>query len=233
MSKMQTIGLIGGMSWQSSALYYRLVNEGVERRLGGFHSAQTLMYSVDFAEVEELQRAGRWEEATSLLVGAARRLERGGADFLVLCTNTMHRMADELSAAVRIPLLHIADATATAIRARGLGTVGLLGTRYTMQGEFYRGRLEACHGLKVLVPSEPGHSRIHDVIYDELVRGHVDAASREAYRAVMAELVQRGSEAVILGCTEITMLVSENDATVPIFDTTAIHAEQAVDWALT
>lgn len=225
------IGLIGGMSWESSAEYYRLINESVKRRLGGLHSARSLMFSVDFAGIEELQSSGRWEEAGDRLVDAARRLERGGADLAVLCTNTMHRLADRIEREIEIPLLHIADATAVEIGARGMRSVGLLGTRYTMEQDFYRGRLSHRHGLEVLVPDEPARGLVHDVIYDELVLGRVEDASRTAYREVMAGLVERGAEGIILGCTEVGLLVGEGDATVPLFDTTRIHAERAVDAA--
>jgi aspartate racemase len=229
---MKTIGLIGGMSWESSAEYYRMINEAVQRRLGGFHSAQCLMFSVDFADIEELQHSGRWDDAADRLADAARRLERGGADLLVLCTNTMHRVADEVAAATSLPLVHIADPTADAIKARGIGAVGLLGTRYTMEQDFYRGRLASRHGLEVLVPEEPARTVVHDVIYDELVLGKIEERSRAAYRAVMTGLVERGAEAIILGCTEIELLVGADDADVPLFDTTRIHAERAVELAL-
>jgi aspartate racemase len=229
---MKTIGLIGGMSWESSAEYYRMINEAVRRRLGGFHSARCLMSSVDFAEIEELQRTGRWEDAGDRLADAARRLERGGAELLVLCTNTMHRVADEVAAATEIPFLHIADPTAEAIKARGITSVGLLATRYTMEQDFYRDRLSQRHGLEVLVPDEPGRTVVHDVIYEELVHGRVEERSRAAYRDIMTRLVERGAEAIILGCTEIELLVREADATVPLFDTTRIHAERAVELAL-
>lgn len=229
---MKIIGLIGGMSWESSAEYYRIVNERVRDRLGGLHSARCLMWSFDFAEIEALQHAGRWDEATALLVEAARRLERGGADFLVLCTNTMHRMADELQAAVGIPLLHIADPTALRIKAAGLRRVGLLGTAFTMEQAFYKGRLVARHGLEVLVPDAADRALVHHVIYDELVQGVVDPGSRAAYRDIIARLVAGGAEAVILGCTEIMLLVRPEDSAVPLFDTTTIHAEAAVAMAV-
>lgn len=229
---MRTIGLIGGMSWESSALYYRWINERVRDRLGGLHSARIVLVSVDFAEIERLQHAGHWDKAGALLAEAARSVERGGADLLLLCTNTMHRVADEIAAAVRIPMLHIADATAAAIRAEGIGRVGLLGTRFTMDQAFYRGRLMDRHGLDVLVPGEDERRVVHDVIYDELCLGQVRPASREVYRRVMAGLVERGAEAIILGCTEITLLVGPDDATVPLFDTTLIHAQAAVTAAL-
>jgi len=226
------IGLIGGMSWESSAEYYRIINQAVRERLGGMHSARCLMWSFDFAVIEALQHAGRWAEAAALLIDAARRLERGGADFLLICTNTMHRMADDVAAAVRIPLLHIADPTAEQIRARGFGTVGLLGTAFTMEQDFYRGRLEQRFGLEVLVPDADGRAQVHRVIYEELVQGRVEERSRDAYRAVIARLVRRGAEAIILGCTEIMLLVRPTDSPVPLFDTTRIHALAAVERAL-
>jgi aspartate racemase len=226
------IGLIGGMSWESSAEYYRIINERVRDRLGGLRSARCLMWSFDFAEVEALQHAGRWDEATALMVEAARRLERGGADFVVICTNTMHRMADAVQAAVGIPLLHIADPTAERVRAAGLRRVGLLGTAFTMEQEFYKGRLRDRHGLEVLVPGDGDRALVHRVIYDELVQGRAKPASRQAYCEVIARLVERGAEAVILGCTEIMLLVRPEDSPVPLYDTTTIHAEAAVELAI-
>lgn len=229
---MRTIGLIGGMSWESSAEYYRIVNETVKARLGGLHSAQVLLYSVDFAAIEALQHAGEWEQAADILADAAQRLERGGADFLVLCTNTMHKVADRIAGAVAIPLVHIADPTAERIKAAEFGTIGLLGTRFTMEQEFYRGRLTGQHSLAVLVPDETDREVIHRVIYDELCLGVVRDESRDAYRAIMARLVEQGAQAIILGCTEIMLLVGDGDATVPLFDTTRIHAETAAALAL-
>jgi aspartate racemase len=229
---MRTIGLIGGMSWESSAEYYRIVNEAVKGRLGGLHSAQVLLYSVDFAQIEELQHAGEWEQAADILVDAARRLERGGADFLVLCTNTMHKVADSITDAVALPFVHIADPTAAQIKEAGFATIGLLGTAFTMEQEFYKGRLTGQHGLTVLVPDEDDRALVHRVIYDELCLGIVREESREAYRQVMARLVERGAQAIILGCTEIMLLVGDDDATVPLFDTTRIHAETAAALAL-
>ena len=229
---MRTIGLIGGMSWESSALYYQWVNEGVKERLGGLHSAEVVMYSVDFAGIELLQHEGRWEEAAERLVEVAKKVERGGADFLVLCTNTMHKVASAITTAVEIPLLHIADATADRIKPNGIRRVGLLGTRFTMEQGFYKGRLADEHGLEVLVPDEEDRHLVHDIIYDELCLGKVRDASRKEYRRIMAGLVERGAEAIILGCTEITMLVTQEDAAVPLFDTTAIHAQKAVEIAL-
>jgi aspartate racemase len=232
MPEQRVIGLIGGMSWESSAEYYRVINQAVRERLGGMHSARCLLWSFDFGEIEALQHAGRWQEAAGLLVDAARRLERGGADFFLICTNTMHLMADEVAAAVRMPLLHIVDPTAERIRSRGLRTVGLLGTAFTMERDFYKGRLQQRFGLEVLTPDADDRALVHRVIYDELVQGRIETRSRDAYRAVMARLVERGAEAVILGCTEIMLLVRAEDSSVPLFDTTRLHAEAAVDRAL-
>jgi len=228
----KVIGLIGGMSWESSAEYYRIINERVRDRLGGVRSARCLLWSFDFGEIEALQHAGRWDEATAELVAAARRLERGGADCVVICTNTMHRMADQVQAAIGLPLLHIADPTAERIRAAGLSRVGLLGTAFTMEQDFYKGRLAARHGLEILVPGADDRAEVHRVISEGLVQGRALPASREAYRAVIARLVARGAQAVILGCTEIMLLVRPEDSPVPLFDTTALHAEAAVRFAL-
>jgi aspartate racemase len=229
---MRTIGLIGGMSWESSIEYYRIVNEAARARLGGLHSARSLMYTVDFAEIERLQHAGDWDAAAEILADAAQRLERGGADCVVLCTNTMHKIADAIQARTALPLLHIADPTAAKIRAAGVGTVGLLGTRFTMEQDFYRARLTDRHGLAVLVPNEDERAMVHRVIYEELCLGVIEPESRAEYLRVIDGLVARGAEAVILGCTEITLLIRPSDTAVPLFDTTAIHAEAAVDWAL-
>ncbi|MEI7771862.1 MAG: aspartate/glutamate racemase family protein [Chloroflexales bacterium] len=229
---MRTIGLIGGMSWESSAEYYRLINTEVNARLGGLHSARSVLLTVDFAEVEAMQQAGRWDESGLLLAEAARSLERAGADCVVLCTNTMHKVADAITGAVRIPFIHIADATAEAIRAGGLRRVGLLGTRFTMEEAFYTGRLVARHGLEVLVPEADDRAVVNRVIYAELCLGAVRAESRAQYRAIMARLAARGAEGIILGCTEITLLVSAEDSAVPLFDTTGLHALAAVDFAL-
>jgi aspartate racemase len=228
---MKTIGLIGGMSWESSIEYYRIINETVRQRLGGLHSAQSLMYSVDFAEVECLQHGGRWKDATRMLVDAARRLEQGGADFVLLCTNTMHKLADDVQRAIRIPLLHIADATAATVKAQGLARVGLLGTRFTMEEDFYRSRL-AGHGLTVLIPEATDRGVVHRVIYEELVLGETRPESRDAYRRIMGELRWQGAEGIVLGCTEIGLLVKPEDSPIPLFDTTSLHARAAVDAAL-
>jgi aspartate racemase len=227
------IGLMGGMSWESSAEYYRIVNQEVRARLGGAHSARSLMWSVDFGEIERLQHEGEWDRLAVAMKDAARRLERGGADFLVLCTNTMHRFAAEIEDAVAIPLLHIADPTAEAIRAAGFRRVGLLGTAFTMEQDFYKGRLEAGHGLEVVIPEATDRRIVHDIIYRELVEGRILPASRQAYREVIARLIARGAQAIILGCTEIMLLVSESDSAAPLFDTTRLHAMAAVERALT
>lgn len=228
----KTIGLIGGMSWESSIEYYRIVNQLVRERLGSLHSAKSVMYSVDFAEIETLQREGRWEEATQLMVEAARHVEHGGADFVIICTNTMHKMADRVQAQIGIPLLHIADATAEKIKARGLRRVGLLGTRFTMEGDFYRGRLVEKHGLEVLIPAERERETIHRVIYDELVVGKIVPSSKIRYLDIIRGLVRDGAAGIILGCTEIGLLVGQGDVEVPVFDTTLIHARAAVEYAL-
>jgi len=229
---MKTIGLIGGMSWDSTVTYYRHINEAIRARLGGLHSARVIVYSVDFHDIEQLQHAGRWDEAGALLAEAAQALARAGADFLVLGTNTMHKVAPAIEAAVTIPLLHIADPTARAIKSDGVTTVGLLGTRFTMEQDFYRGRMEATHGMTVLVPDSADRETVHRIIYDELCMGVVNAASRDAYRAIIARLVDKGAQAVILGCTEISLLVGPADATVPLYDTTALHAQAAAARAL-
>jgi aspartate racemase len=228
----KTLGLIGGMTWHSTVDYYRLINEGVHTRLGGSHSAEIVLLSVDFDPVEGLQTGGEWEALGRLMAGAARTLEAAGAEGLVICANTMHRLADDIAAAVRVPLIHIADATAAEVRKQGLKTVGLLGTRYTMEMDFYRGRLAARHGLKVLVPGEPGRTTVHEIIYKELGHGLVRPEARQAYLEVIEDLVKRGAEGVILGCTEIPMLVRPQDSPVPVFDTTALHAAAAVEFAL-
>lgn len=229
---MKTIGLIGGMSWESTVPYYRLINETVAARLGGLHSARLVLCSVDFHDIERLQRAGDWVAAGELLAQAARSLQAAGADFVVLCTNTMHKVAAQIEAAVGIPLLHIADPTAAEIRAAGHTSVGLLGTRFTMEQSFYRDRLAERHGLQVLVPEASDREIVHRVIFEELCLGKIVPASRAEYRRVMAGLAERGAEAIILGCTEICLLVDASDATVPLFDTTGLHARKAAEWAL-
>jgi len=229
---MQTLGLVGGMSWESTASYYAWINRFVAARLGGLHSARLVLFSVDFAQVEAMQDGGRWDEAAGVLADAARRLTAAGAEILVLCTNTMHVLAPELASAVSAPWIHIADATADAVRVEGARRVGLLGTRYTMDGDFYRGRLSDRHGLDVLVPGEADRALVNDVIYDELCRGRVEAASRAAFRRIVDDLAARGAEGVILGCTEIGLLLDDGDASVPLFDTARIHAERAAAVAL-
>jgi aspartate racemase len=226
------IGLLGGMSWESSAVYYRLVNELVAERLGGLHSADCVLRSVDFAGVEELQRSGDWDAAGALLASEASALEAAGAELLVLCTNTMHKVAPQIDAVITIPLVHIADATADAVRAQGLERVGLLATAYTMEQDFYVGRLRDQHGLDVLVPPEDDRGLVHRVIYEELCVGVVDDGSRQEYRRVIRGLVDAGAEAVLLGCTEIDLLIGQADSPVPVFDTTELHARRAVDLAL-
>lgn len=229
---MKTIGLIGGMSWESTIPYYRIINEAVKARLGGLHSAKIVLYSVDFHEIEALQRSGDWDRAGALLADAARALQAAGAECVVLCTNTMHKVAEAIEQAVRLPLLHIADPTAGAVAQAGLRTVGLLGTRFTTEQSFYRERLRQRHGLDVLVPDENERDLIHRVIYDELCRGRIVDVSRADFRAVMRRLVERGAQAIILGCTEISLLVDASDASVPMFDTTRLHALGAAAWAL-
>ena len=229
---MKTIGLIGGMSWESTVPYYHLINEAVKARLGGLHSAKIVLYSVDFQDIEGLMRAGDWEAAGALLAGVARILEAAGADLLVLCTNTLHKVADRIEAAVSIPLLHIADPTAAAIKGAGYATVGLLGTRFTMEQAFYRERLSDRHGLQVLVPSEEDRAALHRIIFEELCLGAALSESRSACRGIMERLVSQGAEAIILGCTELSLLVGPQDSRVPLFDTTTLHARAAAEEAL-
>ncbi len=229
---MKCIGLLGGMSWESTVSYYQALNRGVRAQLGGLHSARVLLNSVDFAEIERLQHAGDWPATAHLLAAEARKLQDGGADFLLIGTNTMHKVAPEIEAAIDIPLLHIADATATKLRADGITRVGLLGTRFTMEQDFYKGRLQERFGLAVLVPDEAGRERVHRIIYDELCLGEIHESSRAEYLAIIEELAAAGAEAVILGCTEIALLVGDARAAVPLYDTTALHAEAAVALAL-
>lgn len=229
---MKIIGLIGGMSWESTIPYYRQINEAIRDRLGGLHSAKIVLYSVDFHEIEQLQHAGDWEAAGTILAEAARSLEAAGADFLVLCTNTMHKVAARIEAAVAIPLLHIADPTAAEIKRAEFSTVGLLGTRFTMEQAFYRDRLSERHGLRVIIPEPEDRAIVHRIIYEELCLGLVKAESRNEYRRVMKSLAAQGAQAIILGCTEISLLVNQPDADVPLFDTTAIHARMAAEEAL-
>jgi aspartate racemase len=229
---MKTIGLIGGMSWESSLEYYRLINELIRERLGGQNNAKSVLYTVNFHEIEQMQIEGRWEDAARTLAEAGQQVERGGADFILLCTNTMHKVAPAIQAAVQIPLFHIASATAQRIQAAGLKRIGLLGTAYTMEQDFYKGILARDYGLEVLVPNEAERQAVHRIIYDEFCLGRVLPESRHLYREVMRNLEARGAEGIILGCTEITLLVKGEDSTVPQFDTTRIHAEVAVEYAL-
>ncbi len=229
---MKTIGLIGGMSWESTVSYYRQINESIKDRLGGLHSAKVILYSVDFHDIERLQDIGDWDAAGVMLAEAAISLEKAGSDFLILCTNTMHKVAPEIEAAVSIPLLHIADPTAAEIKQAGYKTVGLLGTRFTMEQGFYRDRLSQRHELHVIVPNDKDRDTIHRIIYEELCLGVVLPESRSAYRRIMESLASQGAEAIILGCTEISLLVGQQDSKVPLFDTTAIHARAATEVAL-
>jgi aspartate racemase len=229
---MKTIGMIGGMSWESTLAYYRIVNQEVKARLGGLHSAKCLLYSVDFEEIERLQHEDRWTEAGEVLGQAAQRLEKGGADFLLICTNTMHKVAGAVAESVAIPLLHLADATAEAVKEKGLKRIALLGTRFTMEEDFYKGRLMDEYGLDVLIPNGPEMEVIHRVIYEELCLGKIDGHSRQTYLNVIDRLKGEGAEGVILGCTEIGLLVKQEDTDIPLFDTTDIHARAAVDAAL-
>jgi aspartate racemase len=231
-ASMKTIGLIGGMSWESSIEYYRIINQVVQKKLGGVHSAKIVLISLDFDEIEDLQNSGNWEEATRIMVEAARRVEKGGADLILICTNTMHLMAEEVQEKINIPLLHIADATAQAVKQMELNTIGLLGTRFTMEKEFYRGRLETHHQLKVLIPDQEQRKKVHQVIYEELVQGIIDDDSLKIYQEVIDSLVERGAQGIVLGCTEIGLLVKPEDVQVPVFDTMEIHALAAVEAAL-
>ena len=229
---MKRIGLLGGMSWESSLEYYRFVNEEVREQLGALHSADCVLRSLDFSEIEAMQRDGRWDEAGRLLAAEAVELERSGAEVILLCTNTMHKVADAIIDSIDVPFIHIADSTADAVRAAGLQTVGLLATGYTMEQDFYRGRLEERHGLAVLVPDERDRRIVHDVIYEELCRGVIRDDSRAAYRGIIQRLADNGAEGVLFGCTEIDLLVGPSDSPVPVFDTTRLHAQRAVEFAL-
>lgn len=229
---MKTIGLLGGMSWESTVSYYRFLNEAVKTRLGGLHSAQVLLYSVDFDPIEKLQHEGEWEKTADILAKAAKQLEMGGADFLLIGTNTMHKVAPQIEAALSIPLLHIADATAAMLNEHGVKTVGLLGTAFTMEQDFYKGRLSERFNLDVIIPDASERSAIHRIIYEELCLGVINTDSRQLYLDIIERLAQTGCEAVILGCTEIALLVGDEQSSIPMFDTTRIHAEAAVEWAL-
>ena len=228
---MKTIGLIGGMSWESTAEYYRIINEAVKERLGGFHSAKIVMYSVDFKEIRELQLEARWDEATNLMIDAARRVERGGADFVLICTNTMHKMAEEVEASISIPLLHIADVTAERIISSGLKKVGLLGSAFTMEQDFYKGCLINKYGLEVVIPSQIKRQVVDNIIFNELCLGEIRDSSREQIKTIMGNLVDDGAQGIILGCTELPSLIKQKDCSVPLFDTTAIHAKAAAEYA--
>jgi len=229
---MKTIGLVGGMSWESTLEYYRVINQYTKERLGGFHSAKIVLYSVDFAEVESQQHEGRWDDLTRLMTDAAQRVERGGAELLLICTNTMHKMADEVQKGIRIPILHIVDATAAAIKSRSMKKVGLLGTRFTMEQDFYKQRLIRNHGLEVLIPEEKEREDIHRILYNELCLGEIREQSKGTFQKIIANLEARGAQGIILGCTEIPLLVSQADYRIPLFDTTTLHARAAVDFAL-
>jgi len=230
--RMKTIGLLGGMSWESSALYYRWINKIVNRKLGGLHSARIAMVSVDFQEIEDFQRKNRWKDAGAVLSEAALQVEAAGADFLLICTNTMHKVASQIEDVINIPLLHIADATADEIKKQGITTIGLFGTNFTMEQDFYAGRLIEQHGLRVIIPNDEDRDIVHRVIYDELVLGVVKEESRSQYLRIMRDLQKCGAEGIIEGCTEIVMLVQQEHTTIPLFDTTAIHARKAVEMAL-
>lgn len=229
---MKTIGMIGGMSWESSLEYYRIVNRTVREKLGGLHSAKSIMYSVEFAEIEALQHQNRWDELAAIMIAAARSLERGGADFIIICTNTMHKLYDEVQKSIAIPMLNIADATAAKIKAAGIDQIALLGTRFTMEEDFYKGRLADRHGLSVMLPAAGEMDIIHRVIYEELCAGVIKQASKQAYAEIIGRLTAAGAQGIILGCTEIGLLVKPEDSAVPLFDTTEIHARAAVEHAL-
>ncbi|SDI53631.1 aspartate racemase [Aneurinibacillus migulanus] len=228
---LKTVGLIGGMSWESSILYYKIMNELVQKKLGGLNSAKTIMYSVNFEEIVALQKEGKWEEAADVLIHTARQLEKAGADIIVICTNTMHKVAEQVEQAIEIPLLHIVDATVSQILASGLSKVGLLATKYTMEQEFYIKRFQKL-GIDVFIPTEEEREVVHQVIFEELCKGKINSKSRESYKKIIKNLIQKGAEGIILGCTEITLLVKPEDSEVPLFDTTYIHAEEAVRYAL-
>jgi len=229
---MKTIGLVGGISWESTLEYYRVINQYTKERLGGFHSAKLVLYSVDFAEVEVRQHQGRWDELAGLMIDAAQRVERAGAELLVICANTMHRMADDVRRNIRIPIVHIGDVTAEAVKARSIKVVGLLGTRFTMEQDFYKQRLIQNHGLEVIIPEEKEREDIHRILYNELCLGEIKERSKGTFMKIIANLESRGAQGIILGCTEIPLLVSQEDYRIPLFDTTTLHARAAVDFAL-
>lgn len=229
---MKTIGLIGGMSWESSQLYYQIINQYVKESLGEHHSARSLMYSVDFQEIKNLQHQGNWDEAARIMIDIAQKLETAGADLLVICTNTMHKMAKEVEESISIPLIHIADSTATRIVTDGIKKVALLGTAFTMEQDFYKGRLTEKFELEVIVPNEDDRLVIHDIIYQELCLGIISEESKQIYLKIINHLIQQGAEGIILGCTEITLLISQDDCNIPVYDTATLHAKSAVDFAL-
>lgn len=225
---MKTIGLIGGMSWESSLEYYRIINEKVKQELGGLHSAQSLMYSVDFEQIKILQHEGKWEELTTIMIEAAKRLEKGGAEMIVICTNTMHKMADDVQNNINLPLIHIADTTAQSIKAQNLKKIGLLGTKFTMEQDFYKKRLIEKHGLEVIIPNSEDRDLVHHIIYNELCLGNIKDSFKKEYLRIIENLVKNGAKGIILGCTEIPLLIKQEDVAVPVFDTTTLHAEAAV-----
>jgi aspartate racemase len=229
---MKTIGLLGGMSWESSLEYYKIVNQKVKELLGGHHSCECIMYSVDFDPIKKLQHEERWEELTQIMIKTARKIEQGGAEMLTICTNTMHKMYDDVQKSISIPILHIADATAEAIKEKNLETIALLGTKFTMQHDFYKGRLIKNHGINVLTPDGDDLEAVHNIIYDELVLGEIKNASREKYKQIIEQLAKKGAQGVILGCTEIPLLIKQQDVSIPVFDTTTIHAEKTVEFAV-
>lgn len=229
---MKTIGLLGGMSWESTASYYEALNEGIKSQLGGLHSAKICLYSVDFAEIETLQHQGKWDETAEILSQAAKSVEAGGADFLMIATNTMHKVVPEIEAHITIPILHIADATAQCLIDDNVTKVGLLGTRFTMEQDFYKGRIIDKFGIEVIVPNAVDQTTVHDIIYHELCQGDIQAQSKEKYLEIMNNLLDQGAQAVILGCTEIALLVQQSDTLIPLYDTTEIHAKQGVEWSL-
>lgn len=229
---MKIIGLLGGMSWESSLVYYKIVNEKVKEKLGGHHSCECVMYSVDFDKIKKLQFEGNWDELTRIMIDAAKKIERGGAEMLTICTNTMHKMAPDIEKNISIPIVHIADATAEAIKSKKIKKVALLGTRFTMEQDFYKGRLIEKHGIDVVIPEGNDLEQVHSIIYNELVLGEIKQSSKEIYKQVIKRLIERGAEGVILGCTEIPLLIQQEDCSVPVFDTTKIHAEKTVDFAI-
>jgi aspartate racemase len=229
---MKIIGLLGGMSWESSLVYYKIVNEKVKEKLGGHHSCECVMYSVDFDIIKKLQFEGNWDELTRIMIDAAKKIERGGAEMLTICTNTMHKMAPDIEKNISIPIVHIADATAEVIKSKNIKKVALLGTRFTMEQDFYKGRLIEKHGIDVVIPVGNDLEQVHNIIYNELVLGEIKQSSKEIYKQVIKRLVERGAEGVILGCTEIPLLIQQEDCSVPVFDTTQIHAEKTVEFAL-